>query len=389
MSDYGGQIVRNGLLDVMARPKSWAVTRLQYRILNAFEKMLPHPRVAGLAARVARRLVGGYPYSIKVEINDYCTLRCPMCYVDKAHHDLPLDRIIALLDALRGLQTRLEILGGEPIMRPDLNEIIRHAKQEARLPFVSLYTNGVLATPEVAQGLKAAGLDVAIVSLISHDEKAHDAFVGVPGSWQKTIAGIRSFREAGVEAYTFTSIHQHNYRDYQTTYNFIDQELHAHPLYYQYVPQRKDDPLMIDPVMWREIKHWVLYEKTPEHRDFVRDFYMLTGCACSGGNFVFTVKVDGTVQPCPFIQDIPLGNVLEDDFWTIFTRRYAQPLLRTFKSLPEECTGCSYASVCGGGCKAGNTELYGSYARRDHRCLGPFHEPLSPEQVCDRVPTFF
>jgi len=122
---------------------------------------------------------------------------------------------------------------------------------------------------------------------------------------------------------------------------------------------------------------------------YIRDFYMLTGNACSGGNYVLTVKVDGSVQPCPFINNLALGNIKNEDIWTIYKNRYNNTRLKEFKSTPEKCKECTYNSVCGGGCKAANDLLFGRYDHADHRCLGPFKEKIYKDEVAEKIPTFF
>jgi radical SAM protein with 4Fe4S-binding SPASM domain len=133
----------------------------------------------------------------------------------------------------------------------------------------------------------------------------------------------------------------------------------------------------------------VLAEQNPGHAEFIRKFFMLTGNACSGGNFVLTVKADGTVQPCPFVSDLPLGSIHERDIWSIYRSRYRNTALGGLKRLPEECRPCSYRSVCAGGCRAGNPRLGGRYEERDFRCLGPWSEPIAKSRVTDRLPCFF
>ncbi|MBA7547530.1 Antilisterial bacteriocin subtilosin biosynthesis protein AlbA [subsurface metagenome] len=303
--------------------------------------------------------------------------------------ELSIGLIKRILNQIRDCGVRIEILGGEPLLRKDIADIIRYAKKEAKVPFISIYTNGINATPGIAVELKAAGLDAAIVTLVSHKKEIHDEFTGVAGSWEKMTSGIGVLQKAGIKVYTFTAVHKYNYRDYKDIYYFVKNSLKAGALFYQYIPQKKNDPLMIDPVEWSRIKHWVLYEKNREHMDFVRKFYMLTGNACSGGNFVITIKVDGSVQPCPFLSDIPLGNIHEHNVWTIFKNRFGQSLLSGFKDISEECRRCAYKSVCGGGCKAGNNELFGRYNVKDHRCLGPYPGPIRKSEITDRVPAFF
>jgi radical SAM protein with 4Fe4S-binding SPASM domain len=332
--------------------------------------------------------MGAFLYSIKIEVNDTCTLACKMCYVRKAGHVLPLSCIRGLLDQVAGLGVRIELLGGEPLLREDIVEIIRYAKAEAVVPFVSLYTNGVHATGTLARDLREAGLDAAIVSLISHRPDSHDAFTGRQGSWKRTTDGIRRFREAGVRTYTFTALHADNYADLEGICSFVKNDLRAHPLFYQYVPQGKDDPLILDPADWYLARNWVL-AANPDHAQFMRRYHLLTGQACAGGSYVLTVKVDGSVQPCPFVSDVPLGSIHEEGIWSIYRRRFRSARFREFRNVPAECKGCSYSSVCGGGCRAGSRTLFGSYDRKDHKCLGPYREPFDAAQVLGKTPAFF
>ncbi len=385
---YGGPILGDGPIP-SGRLKNRLVTGLQDHVLCSFSWLSRHRLGDQGFARAARRLVGGYLYSVKIEVNTACSLSCPMCYVERTGVELPRAVVDRVLDDLRGAGVRVEILGGEPLQRGDIVEIVERAKRGARSPLVSLYTNGLLATRGRAARLRAAGLDVAIVTLVSHRPEAHDLFVGRAGAWRETVEGIRALRDAGVSTYTFTAVHHANAGDCRDVHAFATRELGVGALFFPYVPQRKDDPLMIDAERWHDIKEWVLCEASPGHAAFVRDFFMLTGNACSGGNFVLTVKADGTVQPCPFLDDLPLGRAGEESLWSIHRHRFRQAHLRELKTTPEECAGCTYVSVCAGGCRAGNRELYGTYARRDHRCLGPYRTPLRRDDVCRRVPCFF
>lgn len=312
-----------------------------------------------------------------------------MCYTKKGEDLLPMADIRKLLDDIANAGTRLEILGGEPLLRDDLDEIIRYAKEEAHVPQVVLYTNALGAGRARAEELRSAGLDVAIVNLASCDEEEHDSFVGQEGAWAQTTSGIAHLREAGVEVYTFSALHRVNVHRVKEIYRFAKEELGVHALFYQYIPQVKGDSLIPDKEAWAAAKHFVLCEANKPHARFVRNFSTLVGSACSGGYFVFTVKVDGTVTPCPFISDIPLGNIKERSIWEIMRDRFNVPGFIEFQSLPAECKDCTYADICNGGCKAGNIALFGRYDHKDSRCLGPWEEQIQEEAVSDKLPCFF
>ncbi|MEF8985042.1 MAG: radical SAM protein [Bacteroidales bacterium] len=385
---FGPPILHNGLINISPRLKTRFMTGIQYGLLRFFGSLTANTLSTAMFSRFARSLIGSYLYSLKVEINTWCNLNCKMCYVEKSDAELPYEIVTQIIKQIRRTGTRLEILGGEPFLRQDLSKIVHFAKTYGKVPFISVYTNGTYATKEVSHDLKQAGLDAAIVTLISHQADIQDDFTGVDGSWDETVEGIKNLRDAGIKTYTFTAVHQRNRKDIPAIHRFAEKELMVQPLFYQYIPQHKDDPLIINREEWYRIKNWIL-SRHPVHAEFVRNFYMLTGNACSGGNFVLTLKADGSVQPCPFISDIPLGNIYHEDIWKIYATRYSNKYLRDFKSLPDSCYSCTYASVCGGGCRASNNLHPGGYLSADFRCLGPYSEPFDRERVIPKTPCFF
>ena len=387
--DYGRQVVRAGLINRFPRLSNRWLASAQRRILSGFAGLARRSDLDRPFARAARSLVGAFLYSLKVEVNSRCDQDCRMCYIRDREVELSWPDIRELFGRLRGRGVRLEILGGEPLLRGDICDIVALAKRECRAPFVSLYTTATRATGELARELKKAGLDAAIVSLMSGHPEIHDDLAGRRGSFARALAGMARLREAGVAVYSFTAVHAGNCGDVAAIDRTVRTDLKCRPIFYQYIPQRPEDPLLMDNEDWRRIKHWALAETNRAHMDFVRHFYMLTGNACSGGNFVLTVKADGRVQPCPFVDDLPLGNIRESDIWAIYRRRYRLANYIEFKTPPAECAPCSYLSVCGGGCRAGNRMLLGSYGRRDLRCTGPFRGKIEKEKITDFVPCFF
>jgi radical SAM protein with 4Fe4S-binding SPASM domain len=385
---FGPPILHNGLVNINPRLKTRFMTRIQYGLLRFFGYLTTNTVRAALFSRLARTLVGSYLYSLKVEINSRCNLHCKMCYIERNAEELPFGMIEQIIQQIRRTGTRLEILGGEPFLRQDLSKIVRFAKTYGKVPFVSVYTNGTYATKEISHDLKQAGLDAAIVTLISHKSNIQDEFTGMNGSWDEAVGGIKNLRDAGIKTYTFTAVHKWNSKDVPAIQRFVKEQLMVQPLFYQYIPQQKNDPLLIKREEWYRIKNWIL-SMHPVHSEFVRNFYMLTGNACSGGNFVLTVKADGSVQPCPFISDLSMGNIYHEDLWKIYATRYRNKYIRNFKSLPGSCCSCTYASVCGGGCRASNNLLPGGYQSADFRCMGPYAGSFDRDQVIPKTPCFF
>lgn len=377
------------LLDSAPRLKTRLGLRYQQRIFETLDRHPIDSLACGAFPAALRRWVGPVLWSLKLEVNNACELHCPMCYVPKGDDLLPFETITHLLDDIARTGTRLELLGGEPLLRNDLASIITYAKTVAHVPHVVLYTNALSATANRAAQLARAGLDTAIVTLVSSIPEEHDRFVGMEGAWRRTVLGISHLQQAGIRVYTFTAVHAQNVDRVREIRTLVKMRLAAHALFYPYIPQREDDPLALDPHRWAEAKRFILCEANPAHARFFRNFCVLAGTACSGGRFVYTIKVDGTVTPCPFIDDLPLGNIAQRSIWRIISDRFENDAFLSFQSLPETCRTCTYAGVCNGGCKAGNRLLFGRYDHADARCLGPWSGSIEDEAFCDRLPCFF
>jgi radical SAM protein with 4Fe4S-binding SPASM domain len=369
--------------------KAKVMIRCQDVLLKRFGKAKPGSRLQSIIQKFSKHFVGGYPYVIKLDVIDKCNLNCKMCYARNTGHEVPLKNILHILRQFDKVPIRLDLLGGEPLLREDICEIVRYAKSNTAIQEIVLYTNGTLATDGLTKNLFDAGLDKAIVTLISHIPYKHDDFTRVPDSWNKTVAGIGNFVKARIKTYTFTALHTENIQEFDNIYEFVANKLKVTPLFYQYVPQKLNDPLLTPLELWHKAKHKVLCDYRPRHFDYIKQILTFCGRLCLGGYYSLSIKTDGIVTPCPFMYDVPLGNALTQNIWDIFARRFDSPEFCEFMQLPEECDNCSYKRLCGGGCKAGNKILFGNYLKKDCRCLGPWQERVSTRELPNKIPSFF
>jgi cyclic pyranopterin phosphate synthase len=90
---------------------------------------------------------------------------------------------------------KMKITGGEPLLRPDLSEIISHASKN--FEEVSLTTNGLLLD-EMAADLKRAGLDRINVSLHSLQADRFKTITGV-GGLDTVLNGVTRAKEVGLD----------------------------------------------------------------------------------------------------------------------------------------------------------------------------------------------
>jgi cyclic pyranopterin phosphate synthase len=153
---------------------------------------------------------------LRISVMDRCNFRCPYCMPeDKYHKDfrflssgerLGFDEILRLAQVFAGLGVhKLRITGGEPLLRPNLSDLIGDLSRIEGIEDVALTTNGVLLAQHAA-ALKAAGLSRVTVSLDSLDEQVFQAMSGGRGSLARVLEGIREAISAGLTPLKINSV---------------------------------------------------------------------------------------------------------------------------------------------------------------------------------------
>ena len=146
------------------------------------------------------------PLTLHLHITARCLYRCPHCAADasplREAAELGAADVKRLIDQLASLQTRrFDISGGDPLVRGKrlLLDVVSHARRKGLETSIS--TNGSRLTRDYAFQLREAGLHRIKFSLYGGRPQSHDAFTGVPGSFEKVIGGISSSKEAGLEVW--------------------------------------------------------------------------------------------------------------------------------------------------------------------------------------------
>src|SRR5215469_5321390 len=125
-------------------------------------------------ARMFARAMASKHHAIVAQIVPIrrCNLACTYCNeFDAVSQPVPLAEMRRRLDRLADLGTTIiTISGGEPMLHPDLDEIVRHIRRRGIL--ATLITNGYLLTAERICRLNRAGLDYLQISIdnVSPDE---------------------------------------------------------------------------------------------------------------------------------------------------------------------------------------------------------------------------
>ena len=127
-----------------------------------------------------------------------CNLKCVHCYQDAeeaTERELTTDEAKKMIDEIARAGFKIMIFsGGEPLLRPDIYELVAHAASRGLRPVFG--SNGTLITDEVARRLKEAGAAAMGISVDSLDAAKHDKFRGLPNAHALTMAGIEACKRA-------------------------------------------------------------------------------------------------------------------------------------------------------------------------------------------------
>lgn len=140
---------------------------------------------------------------LRVSLTDRCNLRCTYCMPNDFSDWIPGDHLLSTDELMTVLEvatsqgiTGIRLTGGEPLLRPDIVDIVRLIKALPLAPKIALTTNG-LRLPEMAQDLADAGLGRVNISL---DTLQRDRFKALTyrDRFDDVIAGIDAAKAAGL-----------------------------------------------------------------------------------------------------------------------------------------------------------------------------------------------
>jgi len=348
------------------------------------------------------------PRIIAWEITRSCNLSCAHCRASAEfghyHGELSLDQIKATIDDIVTISNPIIILtGGEPLMRPDIWEIVDYAQEKGAMPVIG--TNATLITDEIAQKMSDHKIPRISVSVDFPTAEDHDVFRGQPGCFDATIEGIKIAKRHGVGVQinmTVTTLNAHLMEEMHS----LAEDLNVDAFHiFMLVPTGRGEDLLdkeLPPAEYERVLAWA-YERqktSPLHfkptdaphyyriirqlakaegKKVTREEYGLDAMTrgCLGGiTFCFISHV-GDIQPCGYF-DMQLGNVKQQPFSQIWTESKVFNELRDYSLLKGKCGICEYKAVCGG-CRARALSVTGDYLAAEPYCV---YEP-TPGAVCE------
>jgi len=316
-----------------------------------------------------------------------CNLRCVHCYSHSRDieysSELTHEEGVRLIDDLADFGAPVVLFsGGEPLMRPDLFELIQHTVARKVRAVVS--TNGTLITPEIATRLKDAGLSYVGISLDGL-EPTNDRFRGIKGAFRRALDGVRSCLAKGVKVGLRFTMTRQNFRDVGGILDLIRTQGIPRACFYHLVYTGRGSQLLDDSRMSREETRATvdlimdrtrafhaeqkpvevltvdnhtdgphlylrLLKEDPKRAAEVLELLRMNGGNSSGVG-IGCVSWDGAVHPDQFWRHYTVGNVKERPFSALWTDP-AEPLLSKLRDrkphLKGRCAACKWLDICNG-----------------------------------------
>jgi radical SAM protein with 4Fe4S-binding SPASM domain len=144
------------------------------------------------------------PASATIELTRRCPLECVHCYnnlpmgdLEAKRGELTYEELCHMMDELVDAGTLwLLLTGGEIFARKDFLDIYTYAKKKGFI--VTLFTNGNLITPAIADYLTEWRPFSIEITLYGATQQTYEQLTGIPGSYDRCIRGIRLLTERGL-----------------------------------------------------------------------------------------------------------------------------------------------------------------------------------------------
>ena len=314
-----------------------------------------------------------------------CNMYCDHCYREagcKAEEELSTSEAKTMLEQIARAGFKIMIFsGGEPLLRPDILELVAYATKLGLRPVFG--TNGTLITLDMAHKLKAAGAMGMGISLDSMDAKKHNEFRKFPNAWEGAVQGMKNCREAGLPFQIHTTVMDWNSHELEAMTDFaVELGAVAHHFFFL-VPTGRAKTIeaeslraeqyeaVLTPIMKKQQEVDIELKPTcaPQFMRIATQMGVKTRFrrGCLAGTAYCIISPRGKVQPCAYL-NMELGDVRETPFDEIWKNSEVLNTLRTLE-YKGGCGSCEFKRVCGG-CRA-RAACYndGDYMAEEPWCL--------------------
>jgi radical SAM protein len=346
------------------------------------------------------------PFTIAWEITRACAFACKHCRADAQHGRDPLELTtqegFQLIDRLAEFGSPILIFtGGDPMMRPDLYELIAYSTEKGlRCSLTPTATS--LPTVERLQQVKEAGIRRIALSLDAPSSEVHDEFRQVKGSWDRTMRILHNADKIGLSVQVNTTVSTFNHLLLPEMVPFVEEVGAVQWSVFFLVPTGRaqakwlitaeeherlfnwlydlsvDAPFDIKATAAPMYRRVAIQRRKAELKDgqsvtfqgagfqYADGLHRPTKGVNDGNGFMFISHL-GEIMPSGFLP-ISAGDVRNDDVVDVYRNASIFRDLRDYSKLKGKCGICDFRDVCGG--QRGRAfGITGDYLETDPSCL--------------------
>lgn len=298
-----------------------------------------------------------------IEVSRRCPLRCVHCY-----NNLPMDDHVArqneltykehcrIIDEIADAGCLwLLYTGGEIFARKDFLNIHNYAKKKGLL--VTLFTNGTLVTPEIADYLAEWRPFSIEITLYGRTKETYERITGIPGSYEKCMRGIHLLMERNLPLKLKTMAITINKKEIWAMKDYVEKDLglefrfdaiinprvdcSQNPLNVRLSPQEVVELDLQDPKRMAEWNKFCEKFNGPVHSsEQLEELYH-----CGGGINSFAVDPHGMLRVCALScdDDYDLRKGSFRDGWGGFLSKVRKKKI----TRQTKCVSCEIKAMCG------------------------------------------
>ncbi len=329
---------------------------------------------------------------VQWDITSICNLNCVHCRekatVSDAKNDMTLSECKALIDQIVEFNTHtLSIAGGEPLMSPNIWEVLEYASGKFQRLVVS--TNGTVMDADMAHKLKEYVTNIQI-SLDGSTAETHDAMRGV-GNFEKSTNCVRFLSSIGVPVAIRLTLHSGN-KNEVLRYVDLAKELGLSDAYLRRViPTGNAVKYNLETLSSYELQHVIgsaiSYGKEIGIHVGSADYFCqisfneesrkkaiatqemngkhIGGCAIGFNSFY--VMQNGVIAYCPYLP-VFCGDLRKQSLNEIWENSEMMKVARSLReNLQGKCATCDFKYACGG-CRAYAYAETGNILAEDSGC---------------------